>query len=60
MAVQFKGNCGKGSYNAPEYVNGRGAIIDLLILFISAPISCSQNFKKQIEFFGQIFHVKQK
>lgn len=57
MAVKFKGTSGKGFYNAPEYVDGRGAIIDLLILFISAPISCSQKFKKQID---QNFHVKHK
>lgn len=28
------------TYNAPEYELGRGATIDLLILFISACISC--------------------
>ena len=41
----------KNTYNAPEYELGRGATIDLVILFIRPCISCSESKKGKLQMF---------
>lgn len=48
----------ESTYNAPVYFVGRGATIDLLILVISACISCSRNMKLKNKYAKETFESK--
>ena len=47
--MEHKNRIRKNTYSAPEYELGRGATIDLVILFIKPCISCSESQKVKLQ-----------